>query len=142
MPEIDPFRMTEAIAVFEKTITSRKSRFDEFLEGKKKALNNEELRGLHVFRTKAKCMNCHNGPMFSDNQFHKSIFSSDDAGHYLVSHTEEDIGKFKTPSLRDVMKTGPWGHRGAVKHMMDILPVYNKASPSPVNDQTQMLLPQ
>ncbi len=137
--EIDPFRLTEAIAVFEKTITSRKSRFDEFLEGKKRALTNEELRGLHLFRTKAKCMNCHNGPMFSDNQFHKSVFGGNDAGHYQVSHKEADIGKFKTPSLRDVMRTGPWGHHGAVKHMMDILPVYNKMSPSPVNDKTQML---
>lgn len=34
--EIDPFVMTEAIATFEKTISSRKSRFDEFLEGNKK----------------------------------------------------------------------------------------------------------
>lgn len=137
--EINPDRMTEAIAVFEKTIVSRKSRFDLFLEGKKSALSNEELKGLHIFRTKAKCMNCHNGPMFSDNQFHKSIFGGNDAGLYSVTHKEEDRGKFKTPSLRDVMNTGPWGHNGVLKHMMDILPAYNKVSPSPVSKNTQML---
>jgi len=136
---INPDRMTGAIAVFEKTVVSRKSRFDEFLEGKRRALSNEELQGLQIFRTKAKCMNCHNGPMFSDNQFHKGVFDSNDAGHYNVSHKDEDLGKFKTPSLRDVMRTAPWGHNGAAKHMMDILPAYNKASPSPLSDKTQML---
>lgn len=127
---IDPDRMTNAIAIFEKTITSRKSRFDEFLEGNKKALTNSELRGLHVFRTRARCMSCHNGPMFTDNLFHKNVFTDNDKGYYKVSHKEEDMGKFKTPSLRDVMRTGPWMHSGMLKSVQDILMVYNKESPS------------
>jgi len=139
-PGIDPDRMTGAIAAFEKTILSNKSRFDKFLAGDKKALSNRELRGLHLFRTKAKCMNCHNGPMFSDNQFHKSIFpAGDDKGLYKVTHKEEDTAKFKTPSLRDVMRTGPWGHDGVLKHMEDILLAYNKASPSPGGGKTRSL---
>ena len=125
--DIDPFRMTEAIATFEQTIVSRKSKLDEFLSGNKKALSNRELRGLHLFRTKARCMNCHNGPLFSDNQFHNSGFSGTDEGYYKVSHKEEDIGKFKTPSLRDVMKTGPWMHDGMQKDMPSILDIFNKA---------------
>jgi cytochrome c peroxidase len=130
---IDPFVMTEAIATFEKTIVSRKSRFDEFLEGTRKALTNSELRGLHLFRTKARCMNCHNGPLFSNNQFHNNGFHlngdpDNDKGYYLVSHKEEDIGKFKTPSLRDVMKTGPWMHNGMVKTMGDVLSHYIKGA--------------
>jgi cytochrome c peroxidase len=55
--DIDPFVMTDAIATFEKTIVSNESRFDKFLRGDKKALSNSELRGLHLFRTKARCMN-------------------------------------------------------------------------------------
>jgi cytochrome c peroxidase len=130
---IDPFVMTEAIATFEKTIVSRKSRFDEFLEGNKKALTNSELRGLHLFRTKARCMNCHNGPLFSDNQFHRTniSFNKDDEGLYRVTHKEEDKGKFKTPSLRDVMNTGPWMHDGGMNHMMTILEIYRKGPPEP-----------
>ena len=115
------------IATFEKTIVSRKSKFDEFLAGNKKALSNSQLRGLHLFRTKAKCMNCHNGPLFSDNQFHNIGFSGTDEGYYKVSHKDEDIGKFKTPSLRDVMKTGPWMHDGTQKDMPSILDKFNKA---------------
>ena len=125
--EIDPFVMTEAIATFEKTIVSRKSRFDIFLEGNKKALNNSEIRGLHLFRTKARCMNCHNGPLFSDNQFHNNGFSAGDEGHYRVSHKEEDKGKLKTPSLRDVARTGPWMHNGQLKNLEQIISRYNIA---------------
>ncbi len=122
---IDPDRLTEAIAVFEQTITSRKSRFDEFLEGNKKALTDSEIRGLHLFRTKAKCMNCHGGPLLTDNLFHNSGFSGSDEGYYKVTHQEEDMGKFKTPSLRDVMKTGPWMHDGKQNNMLQIIEKFN-----------------
>jgi len=125
--EIDPFAMTEAIATFEKTIISRKNKLDEFLEGNKKALNNSEIRGLHLFRTKARCMNCHNGPLFSDNQFHNNGFSAGDEGHYKVSHKEEDKGKLKTPSLRDVARTGPWMHNGQFKNLEQIISRYSIA---------------
>jgi cytochrome c peroxidase len=125
--DIGPDELTNAIACFEKTITSGKSRFDAFLEGNKKALSDSELRGLHLFRTKARCMNCHNGPLFSDNQFHNNGLSDDgDAGYYQITHKEEDKGKFKTPSLRDVMMTGPWLHSGKEKYMMDIIELYRK----------------
>lgn len=125
--QIDPDRLTEAIAVFEKTIVSRKSRFDAFLEGNRKALTNSELRGMHLFRTKAKCMNCHSGPLFTDNRFHNSGFSGNDDGYYKVTHKDEDIGKFKTPSLRDVMKTGPWMHDGLQKDMSAIIEKFNNS---------------
>ncbi|HEY6504562.1 MAG TPA: cytochrome c peroxidase [Chitinophagaceae bacterium] len=143
-PAIDPDRIAGAIAAFESTIISRQSKFDTFLMGKKNALSNEELRGLHVFRTKAKCMNCHNGPLFTDNQFHNSGFHlngnpENDKGLYNVTHKEEDIGKFKTPSLRDVMKTGPWMHNGIMTHINDIILHYNKLSPRPGRTDTEML---
>lgn len=124
--EIDPDRMTEAIAVFEKTIVSRKSRFDEFLEGNTKALSNSELRGLHIFRTKAGCMNCHHGPLFSDNQFRSNGFFISEEGYYKVTHREEDRGKFKTPSLRDVARTGPWMHDGSLKSLSMVIQRYNE----------------
>lgn len=127
---VDPDRMTAAIAVFEKTVISRKSRFDEFLLGNKKALTNSELRGLHLFRTKAKCMNCHNGPLFTDNSFHNIGLPGKDDGYYKVTHRDEDLGKFKTPSLRDVMKTGPWMHDGKENDMAVIIDKFNAGYPS------------
>ena len=125
--DISPDRLTEAIATFEKTIVSRKSRFDEFLEGNKYAMSANEIKGLHLFRTKARCINCHNGPLFSDNSFHNNGFSDGDRGLYAVTHKDEDIGKLKTPSLRDVMKTKPWMHNGALHDISVIIDRYNKS---------------
>ena len=131
-PAITPDRLTGAIALFEKSVVSRKSRFDDFLSGNQKALSREELRGLHLFRTKARCMNCHNGPLFTDNQFHNNGFNTDgiqkDAGYYNVSHRDEDSGKFKTPSLRDVQFTGPWMHNGRMKSLEEVIAHYNKGA--------------
>lgn len=127
-PVINPHRLTEAIAIFERTLVSEKSRFDKFLEGKRNALSKSELRGLHLFRTKARCMNCHNGPLFSDNQFHNAGFSGIDNGYYQVTHLEKDLGKFKTPSLRDVMKTGPWMHDGQMVDIRELLNKFNLAA--------------
>lgn len=132
-PRIDPDRIAHAIAVFETTIVSGKSRFDEFLTGNRKALNNKEIRGLHLFRTKARCMNCHNGPLFSDNQFHNNGFHlngdpANDKGYYMVTHHDADFGKFKTPSLRDVALTGPWMHNGMMKTLDQVLLHYSKGA--------------
>lgn len=125
-PAIDPDRIAGALAAFQRTISSRKNRFDRFIEGDKDALASNELRGLHLFRTKARCMNCHNGPLFSDNDFHNTGFG--DVGLYHVTHKEEDQGRMKTPSLRDVTYTGPWLHDGSVKDLAEIINRYNKAA--------------
>lgn len=129
-PGINPDRIALAIATFEKTIISRNSRFDKFLNGSTNALNNSEIRGLHLFRTKARCMNCHNGPMFSDNSFHRNniTFMYDDDGYYKVTHQEEDKRKFKTPSLRDVARTGPWMHNGKSNSLEQVISRYSVAN--------------
>lgn len=132
-PGINPNRMTEAIAIFERTIVSNKSKFDHFLAGERETLSNSELRGLHLFRTKARCMNCHNGSLFSDNQFHNNGIQlngnpENDKGLFTVTHKDEDVGKFKTPSLRDVTKTGPWMHNGKLQSIEDVLHHYNKGA--------------
>ena len=121
---IDPDKMTLAIATFEKTITGRKSRFDAFLTGDRNALTDSELRGLDAFRTRAGCFNCHNGPLLTDNQFHHNEFSQSDEGLFKVTHEEEDKYKFKTPSLRDIIYTGPWMHDGVETDLFAIIDMY------------------
>lgn len=123
---IDPDKIATAIATFERSITSPPNRFDAFIKGNKKALSAAEIRGLHLFRTKAGCMNCHNGALFSDNEFHNNGFAGPDKGLYAVTHKEPDMGKMKTPSLRDVARTGPWMHDGKMKSLEDIIGIYNK----------------
>lgn len=140
--EITPERITSALATFQRTVVSRKSRFDEFLAGKKNALTDQEIRGLHFFRTQARCINCHNGPLFTDGQFHNiglTYFSRkyEDLGLYATTKNPEDVGKFKTPSLRDVTKTEPWMHNGLFSDLLGIVNMYNSGMPNPPKTKEQ-----
>jgi cytochrome c peroxidase len=127
-------RVFKSLADFQRTIVSRKSDFDYFLEGNKNRLTDQQLVGLHLFRTKARCINCHNGPLFSDNEFHNVGLTYygrkyEDLGLYNVTKNPEDVGKFKTPSLRNVMRTGPWFHNGLFGDMDGIMNMYNAGMP-------------
>lgn len=124
----------KSLADFQRTIVSRKSAFDHFLEGSKNSLTDQQLVGLHLFRTKARCMNCHHGPLFTDNDFHNVGLTYygrkyEDLGLYNVTKNPEDVGKFKTPGLRNVMRTAPWFHNGLFADMDGVLNMYNMGMP-------------
>lgn len=141
-PEITPDRLTEALAVFQRTIVSNKADFDNFLSGNKNALSNEALRGLHLFRTKARCMNCHNGSLLTDNQFHNVGLTNyktkqEDLGRYNFTKKPEDVGRFRTPSLRDVMFTGPWMHNGLHNNINVILNLYINGMPTAAPNENE-----
>ncbi|MEM1216783.1 MAG: cytochrome c peroxidase [Bacteroidota bacterium] len=126
--------IVEALVAFQKTIRSRKSRFDRFLAGDYAALTDQEIRGLHLFRTKARCLNCHHGALLSDQQFHNSgqhLYGrpQQDLGRYYVTKNTEDIGHFRTPSLRDVAYTGPYLHHGNILELREVLTMYNSGMP-------------
>jgi cytochrome c peroxidase len=130
-------RIQFAIATFERTVNSYKTKFDKFIEGDSTQLTNQEVLGLHLFRTKARCINCHNTPYFSDNQFHndgQTLFGTknEDFGRYKVTKNKEDIGKFRTPTLREISRTGPWMHNGHFPSLLDIVEFYNLGNPAPV----------
>ena len=128
--EITPERISIAMASFIRTIVSSRSRFDRFAAGEHDALADFEIAGLHLFRTKARCMNCHHGPMFSDGQFHHTGLSYftrrfEDLGRFNVTGDSADRGRFRTPTLRDVKFTGPWMHNGLFTNFRGILRMYN-----------------
>ncbi len=126
--------IAQAIAAFETTIRSRESRFDRFARGQYEAMNEQEIRGLHLFRTKARCINCHNGPLFSDQQFHNSGQHllgrpQEDLGRFYNTQDSSDIGKFRTPMLRDIQFTGPYLHHGNILELREVLTMYNSGMP-------------
>lgn len=134
--EISMEGILDAIAAFEETIVSRPNRFDKFVRGEYNSLTDEEIEGLHLFRTKAQCMNCHYGPDFSDQQFHALGFydstdHKEDPGRFAVTKKKEDLGRFRTPSLRDVMRTGPWMHDGRYNEMEDVINLFNDGGAGP-----------
>jgi len=133
--EITEDRIFKAIATFERTIVSRKSRFDRFVEGDEKQLTDQEIQGLHLFRTKARCINCHNSGYFSDNQFHNLGLTYykrkyEDLGLYAQTNNPSDVGKFRTPSLRDVKFTAPYMHNGLFPNLRGVLNMYNAGMPN------------
>ncbi|RDU61145.1 cytochrome-c peroxidase [Helicobacter marmotae] len=128
--EITPTRIAQAIATYERSLMPAPTRFDRFLNGKKDALKDKEIWGLHLFRTKGRCMNCHNGVALSDDSYHNLGLhfiarKYEDLGRYEVTHNTDDIGKFKTPSLRGVSKTAPYMHNGLFPHLRGVLNAYN-----------------
>lgn len=142
-------RIMKAIATFERTVVSRKSRFDKFIEGDSTQLSDQEVLGLHLFRTKARCINCHNSPYFSDNQFHNVGLTYykreyEDLGLYNLTKKPEDVGKFRTPSLREIMKTGPYMHNGLFPEIRGVLNMYNAGMPNlkpKENEKDDILFP-
>lgn len=127
-------RILKAIATYERTITSKKSKFDSFIEGKSDIFTDEEVIGLHLFRTKARCINCHNTPLFSNQKFHNVGLSYygrtfEDLGKYNITHKKEDLGKFKTPSLREIGRTAPYMHNGLMPNLEGIIEMYNAGMP-------------
>jgi cytochrome c peroxidase len=122
-----------ALAAFERTISGSTTRFDSFVRGRHSALTDEALAGLHLFRTDARCLNCHNGPLLTDDKFHNLGLSFygrrfEDLGRYNHTKQPADVGKFRTPSLRDVTHTAPYMHNGLFD-LQELLMLYNAGMP-------------
>lgn len=130
-------RAANAIAAFE-TVAFRADRspFDRFLRGSLEALSEEAQEGVELFYGKAGCADCHSGKFQTDHDFHGIAMPQigpgksdgwdadywqrtgikafpEDFGRGRVTTRPEDMYKFRTPSLRNVELTGPWGHDGA-----------------------------
>jgi cytochrome c peroxidase len=139
--KITEAQIAEALATFQRTIMSRLSKFDAFVQGREKALTDQEIEGLHIFRTKARCMNCHNGPLFTDNQFHNIGLTYykrkyEDLGLYNVTKDPKDVGKFKTPGLRDIVITRPYMHVGLFDNLEGVINIYNAGGGHPRRKKT------
>ncbi|NKE73299.1 cytochrome-c peroxidase [Candidatus Manganitrophus noduliformans] len=109
--------VAKAIAAFERTLLTP-SRFDDFLKGNAKALTDAEKKGLQLVIQKG-CIACHNGVGAGGGQYQKfgiaePYASSDDPGRFNVTKKETDRFIFKVPLWRNVTRTAPYFHDGAV----------------------------
>jgi len=146
-----------AIAAFERTLIQTDTPYDRYLRGDVSALTNTEVAGLELFRGKAACVDCHNGPLLSDQRFHalgvpeNESFTYDalrqitfryeqyikgvteeqyrevktDLGLYYVTKRTEDMGKFRTPSLRYTVYTAPYMHNGVFYTLNEVVDFYD-----------------
>ena len=129
--------IAEAIAAFERTIVSANSAFDHYAMGDSQAMEEAAVRGLGLFKGKARCILCHNGPNFTDNQFHnlgvpQIGIRKEDLGRYEVTRLARDRGAFKTPTLRSIMETAPYMHDGVFRMIEEVIDFYDRgAGPNP-----------
>jgi cytochrome c peroxidase len=123
---IDFTDISDAIAAFVAfEWRSDTSPFDAYLRDGT-PLPEAAMRGMALFYGEADCASCHSGPLLTDHGFHamgapqigpgkSERFESHqrDIGRMRVTGRAEDAYAFRTPSLRNVTRTGPWGHAGA-----------------------------
>lgn len=127
-----------AIAAYETTLTSFNSKYDRYLNGQKKALNAQELAGMKLYQSdRLQCASCHDYPTRSQRQ--DMVYANtglyniagnyplEDQGLFDITHNLEDRGKFRIPSLKNVMLTAPYTHNGSVETISEMIDIYATA---------------
>lgn len=115
-----------ALAAFERTLIAANAPFDRYMRGDAAAMTPEQVRGMERFEAVG-CVNCHNGPMFSDFTSHvlgvpdNTKLPDSDSG---VNQTYA----FRTPSLRNLGATAPYMHNGVFRSLPDVIDFYRRIS--------------
>lgn len=137
--DVTMVHVANAIAAYENVaFRADDSPYDRYLRGKSSAMTKTERKGMRLFHGKAGCVDCHAGPLQTDHAFHAIAIpqfgpgkgggadGADDLGREHVTEDAQDRFRFRTPTLRNVALTGPWGHSGAydsleavVRHHLD-----------------------
>jgi cytochrome c peroxidase len=124
--------VAKALAQFQRTLISGNSLYDKYKRKENGTqLTAVELQGMQL--VEQKCKSCHSGELFTDNNYHNngidSHFNDDSEGIYQgrfrVTFNPFDLGKFKTPSLRNIMLTAPYMHDGRFVNIDEVLTHYS-----------------
>ncbi|HSQ13639.1 MAG TPA: di-heme enzyme, partial [Candidatus Deferrimicrobium sp.] len=135
--------VTKAIAAFQRTLLSFNAPYDHYKYGKDKtAISTSAKRGEALFfGEKMECYHCHAGFNFTDNIQHSKLvfpekgfhntglYNEDSKGAYPPGHggigeftgRDDDMGKFRTPSLRNVALTAPYMHDGSIASLEEVI---------------------
>jgi cytochrome c peroxidase len=149
-------RIAMAIAAFERTLVSKNPPLDRYLKGDQKTLSAEAKKGYELFIGKGKCAECHNGVGLSDNKFyalyvpenleqekdprvaatrrfvakvyHYEDFRNltEDPGRYLITKDKKDWKAFKTPTVWEISKTGPYMHNGIFQTLDEVIEFFDQ----------------
>jgi cytochrome c peroxidase len=116
-----------ALATFERTIVSGRAPFDRWIDGDETAIDQSAKRGFALFNGKANCAACHSGWAFTDASFHDvGTARNGDIGRGALFPTSVALQyAFKTPTLRDVARRGPFMHDGLVPTLEAVIDLYN-----------------
>jgi cytochrome c peroxidase len=132
--------LARALASYVRSILAGDSPFDRYGRGDQAALTHDQELGLTIFRRKGNCIACHIGPTLTDEAFHNTGAAIRngrlaDLGRSMVTGRDEDRGSFKTPTLREVARTGPFMHDGSIQTLQEVVEFYDRGgNPNPQLD--------
>jgi cytochrome c peroxidase len=131
--------MSDSLASYVRSIRSESSRVDRYLADEPTALDEQEQLGLQVFRTTGQCVTCHIGPNFTDEELHNTGVAWSPSGNSASIGRFRDPGaghgEFKTPTLREVARTGPYMHDGSLPSLRAVIDFYDRGGrPNPYLD--------
>ena len=117
----------KALSQFQRTMISGNSTYDKFKRGEL-FLDDEQYNGFEIFFTeRGDCFHCHGGVLFTDNDFHNNALDYDPRpGLGGITGIAEDMGKFKSPTLRNIELTGPYMHDGRYETLEDVIDFYSE----------------
>ncbi len=125
--EIGIDNIANAIAAFERKLTTGRTLYDAWLAGDRSLFNASQERGRMIFFTRGQCATCHIGRNFTDGGFHNiGTGTAEDPGRSAVSADDYDLGAFKTPSLRNWKTREPFMHDGRFETLDEVLEFYNE----------------
>jgi cytochrome c peroxidase len=114
--------ISQALASYIRSILSGDSPYDRFINGDRRALTDEQQRGMQIFRGRGNCTACHVGPTFSDERFHNTGVAWQNS---RLQDEGRANGTFKTPTLREVARTAPYMHDGSLATLVDVVDFYS-----------------
>lgn len=134
---IDSVLVSKAISQFLRTLISGNAPFDKYLRTGKSGWNptaeQAAYEGFTIFmdETKGDCFHCHGdayNPLWTDNHFHNNGLdvTFTDNGRGAVTGNNFDNGKFKTPTLRNLVFTAPYMHDGRFATLQEVINHYSQ----------------
>jgi cytochrome c peroxidase len=123
----------DALAMYQRSLYTPNSRFDQYLRGNQTALNSAEKEGYRLFKANG-CVSCHQGMNVGGNLYQKFGTMGDyfakrgkittaDLGRYNLTKDPADRSVFRVPSLRNVALTAPYFHDGSAQSLEDAVTI-------------------
>ncbi|HEX5792236.1 MAG TPA: cytochrome c peroxidase [Rheinheimera sp.] len=139
-------QVATALSAFQSSLISLNSRYDQYAHGYHQALNEQEIKGMNVFRSfVARCAECHTPPLFTNQQI--AVIGTPepdgmpfDAGAGAKAGQEKLRGGFKVPTLRNIALTAPYMHSGRFATLAEAAEFYSKGRGHAVPPGEDLLL--
>jgi cytochrome c peroxidase len=140
-PAVTPVRIALAIATYERTQFSTQTPFDSAIAGTA-VLTPQENAGRQLFAT-LPCARCHAGSLLSDNAFHYIGVrpAAEDSGRMVVTHAPQDLGAFRTPSLRNVALRRSFMHNGRFATLEQVVDFYDRGGDFTAPNKSPLITP-